>query len=152
MSTVRKIVDDARGVVVVTVIATLCLMLTACDHSRVSAFAAQRTGDTIRIAVCEDMTMTGLTVAVGATPGVASTTIWGVDGSREFHSGDEFTVFEPLEGFEETKRFAEDRQDWQGLTVYVYGEPEGVTVFDFAEVVDGVWIRWDGSTGVNPCP
>lgn len=96
--------------------------------------------------------MNGLTITVGDRPGLANRDVWTVDGEHEVVPGDQLVVFEPISGMSETERYAENLEDWTSLTLYVFGSPDGVSIYDFANVADGVWVRWDGTTGEQPCP
>lgn len=137
---------------VIALTAGMGLLLTGCDQARVSEFSAQRIGDSLRLVSCEEVAMNGLTITVGDRPGLANRDVWTVDGEHEVVPGDQLVVFEPISGMLETERYAENLEDWTSLTLYVFGSPDGVSIYDFANVADGVWVRWDGTTGEQPCP
>ncbi|GAA1142543.1 hypothetical protein GCM10009651_28390 [Microbacterium natoriense] len=130
----------------------IAVLLTGCDRAREAEFSVLKDGEDIRIVACENVSMTGLALGASSGDGSTSRTAWEIDGDLQITAGQKFEVFRVPVGMTETKLFPENLENSKSLVVFIYGDPDGVSTYDLADAKENYWIRWDGSTGLAPCP
>lgn len=139
-------------VVLLWVLAIVILPLAACDQARNLALAVQRVGEDVQIVACEPITATHISVSVGDIPGRERDKVWTVEGRHSWRVGETVDLFRSPPGMTEVGAARVDVSEWSSMSIYVYGEPDGVSIYDVEDLSERDWLRWDGTVAREPCP
>lgn len=138
--------------VLLGVLAMVILPLAACDQARNLALAVQWVGEDVQIVACEPITATQISVSVGDIPGREREKVWAVEGRHSWRVGETIDLFQSPPGMTEVGAARVDVSEWSSMSIYVFGEPDGVSIYDVEDLNERDWLRWDGTVARDPCP
>jgi hypothetical protein len=135
----------------------ICATLSGCTGvSRVAVF---EDGNTIKFAYCEPYVANQLTVWAGplTKPRSNIAVVWKVSGSGSFGPAKEVSYGVVPDGFYEVQAATpivakQSRLSFEFLNTRESGQGSVEGVFDGNNLVDGKWVRWDGSVSDSACP
>ncbi|WP_314645622.1 hypothetical protein [uncultured Microbacterium sp.] len=106
----------------------------------------------MHIVACEPITATQISVSVGDIPGRERKKVWTVEGRHSWRVGETIGLFQPPPGMTEVGAARVDVSEWSSMSINVFGEPDGVSIYDVEDLNEQDWLRWDGTVARDPCP